>query len=60
MALAAVAIDDKASGDPEPASAERLPAGVRRFLPFASSATHVQELLRLLETSAGRGQLAVG
>jgi uncharacterized protein (DUF58 family) len=29
--------------------------GVREFLPFASSATHVQELLRMLEGSQGRG-----
>jgi uncharacterized protein (DUF58 family) len=29
--------------------------GVRDFLPFASSATHVQELLRLLEGAQGRG-----
>ena len=30
-------------------------AGVREFLPFASSPTHVQELLRLLESAQGRG-----
>jgi uncharacterized protein (DUF58 family) len=30
-------------------------AGVRDFLPFASSPTHVQELLRMLETAQGRG-----
>ena len=29
--------------------------GVRDFLPFASSATHVQELLRTLEGAEGRG-----
>jgi len=29
--------------------------GVREFLPFASSPTHVQELLRMLEGSQGRG-----
>jgi uncharacterized protein (DUF58 family) len=29
--------------------------GVRDFLPFASSPTHVQELLRMLEGSQGRG-----
>ena len=30
-------------------------AGVREFLPFASSPTHVQELLRILDTAQGRG-----
>jgi uncharacterized protein (DUF58 family) len=30
-------------------------AGVRDFLPFASSPTHVQELLRMLEAAQGRG-----
>jgi uncharacterized protein (DUF58 family) len=29
--------------------------GVRDFLPFAASATHVQELLRTLESAQGRG-----
>ena len=29
--------------------------GVREFLPFASSPTHVQELLRMLEGSQGKG-----
>ena len=29
--------------------------GVREFLPFASSRTHVQELLRMLEGSQGKG-----
>jgi uncharacterized protein (DUF58 family) len=29
--------------------------GVREFLPFASSPTHVQEVLRILEGSQGRG-----
>ena len=29
--------------------------GVREFLPFASSPTHVQELLRMLDGSQGRG-----
>jgi uncharacterized protein (DUF58 family) len=43
------------AGDPEPSSTERLPAGVRSFLPFGSSAAHVQELLRRLDTAQGRG-----
>jgi uncharacterized protein (DUF58 family) len=30
-------------------------AGVREFLPFASSPSHVQELLRMLESAAGKG-----
>jgi uncharacterized protein (DUF58 family) len=30
-------------------------AGVRDFLPFASSPTHVQEMLRVLEAAQGRG-----
>ena len=30
--------------------------GVREFLPFATSPTHVQELLRMLEGSQGRGR----
>ena len=43
------------AGDPEPGSTERLPAGVRSFLPFAASPAHVQEMLRRLETAIGRG-----
>ncbi len=43
------------AGDPQPGTTERLPDGVRSFMPFASSPTHVQELLRQLDTSEGRG-----
>jgi uncharacterized protein (DUF58 family) len=43
------------AGDPEPGSAERLPHGVRSFLPFASSPTHVQQLLKQLDSAQGRG-----
>jgi len=43
------------AGDPEPGSTERLPPGVRAFLPFGSSNAHVQEVLRRLDGSAGRG-----
>ena len=43
------------SGDPAPGSTERLPAGVREFVPFASSPAHVQEVLRKLDGSEGRG-----
>ena len=43
------------AGDPEPSNTERLPAGVRSFLPFGASAAHVQELLRRLDTAQGRG-----
>ena len=43
------------SGDPLPQSTERLPPGVRTFLPFASSAAHVQEVLRQLESARGSG-----
>jgi uncharacterized protein (DUF58 family) len=43
------------SGDPDPASTEKLPPGVRAFVPFASSPAHVQELLRQLDGAAGRG-----
>jgi len=43
------------SGDPAPDSTERLPQGVREFVPFASSPAHVQEVLRRLEGASGRG-----
>jgi uncharacterized protein (DUF58 family) len=43
------------SGDPEPGTTERLPPGVRAFLPFGSSSAHVQEMLRRLDGTAGRG-----
>ena len=43
------------SGDADPNTTERLPRGVRALLPFASSPAHVQEMLRQLETSSGRG-----
>jgi uncharacterized protein (DUF58 family) len=43
------------AGDPDPGSTERLPSGVRAFLPFGSSHAHVQEVLRRLDGSAGRG-----
>ncbi|MFL5277999.1 MAG: DUF58 domain-containing protein [Myxococcales bacterium] len=43
------------AGDPDPASTERLPSGVRAFLPFGSSSAHVQEVLRRLDGAAGRG-----
>jgi len=43
------------AGDPDPGSTERLPPGVRAFLPFGSSSAHVQEVLRRLDASAGRG-----
>ena len=43
------------SGDAAPDSVERLPRGVRNFLPFASSPAHVQEMLRQLESASGRG-----
>src|SRR5207237_10852029 len=43
------------AGDPEPFNTERLPSGVRPFVPFGSSTAHVQEVLRRLHGSAGRG-----
>jgi uncharacterized protein (DUF58 family) len=43
------------AGDAEPGSTERLPSGVRAFLPFGSSNAHVQEVLRRLDSTAGRG-----
>jgi uncharacterized protein (DUF58 family) len=43
------------AGDAEPGSSEHLPAGVRSFVPFASSPTHVQELLQRLDSAQGRG-----
>src|SRR4051812_26722406 len=43
------------AGEPDPASTERLPAGVRAYLPFGSSSGHVQELLRQLDLAQGRG-----
>jgi uncharacterized protein (DUF58 family) len=43
------------AGDPEPQTTERLPAGVRSFLPFGSSNAHVQEVLRRLDGAGGRG-----
>jgi uncharacterized protein (DUF58 family) len=42
------------AGEPEPGG-EPLPAGVRSFLPFGSSAGHVQELLRRLGAARGAG-----
>jgi uncharacterized protein (DUF58 family) len=43
------------SGDAAAESTERLPQGVREFVPFASSPAHVQEVLRRLENAEGRG-----
>jgi len=43
------------SGDAAKDSTERLPAGVREFLPFGSSPAHVQEVLRRLDASVGQG-----
>jgi len=43
------------AGDADPGSTERLPPGVRSFVPFASSATHLQEMLRQLESAQGKG-----
>jgi uncharacterized protein (DUF58 family) len=43
------------AGDPDPGNTERLPSGVRAFLPFGSSNAHVQEVLRRLDGTAGRG-----
>jgi uncharacterized protein (DUF58 family) len=43
------------SGDAAKDSTERLPAGVREFLPFGSSPAHVQEVLRRLDGTAGQG-----
>jgi uncharacterized protein (DUF58 family) len=43
------------AGDADPGTTERLPQGVRSFLPFASSPSHVQEVLRRLEAAQGRG-----
>jgi uncharacterized protein (DUF58 family) len=43
------------AGDPDPGTTERLPPGVRAFLPFGSSSAHVQEVLRRLDGAAGRG-----
>ena len=43
------------AGDPDPENTERLPPGVRAFLPFGSSTAHVQEVLRRLDGAAGRG-----
>jgi len=43
------------AGDPDPGSTERLPSGVRAFLPFGASNAHVQEVLRRLDGTAGRG-----
>jgi uncharacterized protein (DUF58 family) len=37
------------AGDAEQGNTERLPAGVRSFLPFAASSAHVQEVLRRLD-----------
>src|SRR5258708_32293076 len=42
-------------GDPVAQGTERLPQGVRSFLPFASSPAHVQEVLRQLERASGSG-----
>lgn len=43
------------AGEPDPLSTERLPKGVRSYLPFGASPAHVQELLRRLEREEGRG-----
>ena len=43
------------AGDPDPGSTERLPSGVRAFVPFGSSNAHVQEVLRRLDSTSGRG-----
>ena len=43
------------AGDPDPGSTERLPSGVRAFLPFGASNAHVQEVLRRLDGTSGRG-----
>jgi uncharacterized protein (DUF58 family) len=43
------------AGAPDPQSTERLPPGVRAFLPFASSSSHLQETLRRLEGAQGTG-----
>src|SRR5437868_8423059 len=43
------------AGDAEAGSTERLPAGVRTFLPFSASSAHVQEVLRRLDAAVGRG-----
>ena len=44
------------SGAADPASTERLPRGVRAFLPFGSSTAHLQEILRRLESAQGSGE----
>jgi uncharacterized protein (DUF58 family) len=43
------------AGDADAGATERLPQGVRSFLPFASSPSHVQEVLRRLDGAQGRG-----
>jgi uncharacterized protein (DUF58 family) len=43
------------AGDQDVASTERLPLGVRSFLPFSGSSSHVQEVLRRLDAAVGRG-----
>jgi len=43
------------AGDADAGSTERLPSGVRSFLPFAASTGHVQEVLRRLDAAVGRG-----
>jgi len=43
------------AGAPDPASTEKLPPGVRAYLPFAASQQHLQELLRRLDSSRGQG-----
>ncbi len=43
------------AGAPDPASSERLPPGVRAYLPFGSSTAHVQEMLRRLDAARGDG-----
>src|SRR5207302_7419766 len=43
------------AGDADEGSTERLPSGVRSFLPFAASTGHVQEVLRRLDAAVGRG-----
>jgi len=43
------------AGNADSGSTERLPPGVRSFLPFAASTAHVQEVLRRLDGAVGRG-----
>jgi len=47
------------AGSPEPRG-EKLPAGVRSFLPFGSSSGHAQELLRQLDETRAEGPTLLG